>query len=36
MAGFAFYAGRATGVRSTQRQDVAQGRRLDTISIDLG
>ena len=36
MAGFAFYAGRATGVRSTQRYDVAPGRRLDAISVDLG
>jgi hypothetical protein len=36
MAGFAFYAGGATGVRSPQRYDVAPGRRLDAISIDLG
>jgi hypothetical protein len=36
MAGFAFYAGRATGVGSTQRYDVAPERRPDAVAFDLG
>ena len=33
MAGFAFYAGTATGVRSTQRYDVAPERRPDAVAL---